>query len=54
MLQVFLRTFGLQYSGMHEDYSSRPSKLLETILLDYKVLGGLSYGPPWDHYLGGY
>jgi hypothetical protein len=23
-------------------------------LLDYKVLGGLSYGPPWAHYLGGY
>jgi hypothetical protein len=37
-----------------EDYLSRPSRLLETILLDYKVLGGLSYGPPWAHYLGGY
>jgi hypothetical protein len=24
-----------------------PSRLLENILLDYKVLGGLSYGPPW-------
>jgi hypothetical protein len=23
-------------------------------MLDYKVLGGLSYGPPWAHYLGGY
>jgi hypothetical protein len=33
---------------------SRPSRLLETILLDYKVLEGLSYGPPWAHYLGGY
>jgi hypothetical protein len=33
---------------------SRPSKLLETILLDYNVLGGLSYGPPWAHYLSGY
>jgi hypothetical protein len=32
----------------------RPSRLLEAILLDYKVLGGLSYGPPWAHYLGGY
>jgi hypothetical protein len=32
----------------------RPSRLLETIPLDYKVLGGLSYGPPWAHYLGGY
>jgi hypothetical protein len=39
---------------MPEDYSSRPSRLLETILLDYKVLEGLSYGPPWAHYLGGY
>jgi hypothetical protein len=39
---------------MPEDYSSRPSRLLETILLDCKVLGGLSYGPPWAHYLGGY
>jgi hypothetical protein len=33
---------------------SRPSRLLETILLDYKVLGGLSYGPFWAHYLGRY
>jgi hypothetical protein len=32
----------------------RPSRLLEAILLDYKVLGGLSYGPPWAHYLSGY
>jgi hypothetical protein len=39
---------------MLEDYSLRPSRLLEAILLDYKVLGGLSYGPPWAHYLGGY
>jgi hypothetical protein len=39
---------------MLEDYSSRPSRLLETILLDYKVLGGLSYEPPWAHCLGGY
>jgi hypothetical protein len=39
---------------MLEDYSSGPSRLLETVLLDYKVLGGLSYGPPWAHYLGGY
>jgi hypothetical protein len=31
-----------------------PSRLLETILLDYKVLGGLSYGHPWAHYSGGY
>jgi hypothetical protein len=54
MLQVFLRTFDLQYSGTLEDYSSRPSRLLEAILLNYKVLGGLSYGPPWAHYLGGY
>jgi hypothetical protein len=33
---------------------SRPSRLLETILLDYKVLGGLSYGPPCAHCLVGY
>jgi hypothetical protein len=33
---------------------SRPSRLIETILLGYKVLGALSYGPPWAHYLGGY
>jgi hypothetical protein len=39
---------------MPEDYSSRPSRLLKTILLNYKVLGGLSYGHPWAHYLGGY
>jgi hypothetical protein len=39
---------------MLEDYSLRPSRLLEAILLDYKVLGGLSYGPSWAHYLGGY
>jgi hypothetical protein len=31
-----------------------PSRLLEAILLGYKVLGGLSYGSPWAHYLGGY
>jgi hypothetical protein len=45
MLQVFLRTL-LVVQGTPKDYSSRPSRLLETILLDYKVLGGLSYGPP--------
>jgi hypothetical protein len=43
-----------QYSGTLEDYLLRPSRLLEAILLDYKVLEGLSYGPPWAHYLGGY
>jgi hypothetical protein len=26
----------------------------KAILLDYKVLEGLSYGSPWAHYLGGY
>jgi hypothetical protein len=31
-----------------------PSRLLEAILLDYKVLEGLSYGPFWAHYLSGY
>jgi hypothetical protein len=44
----------LWYSGTPEDYLLRPSRLLEAILLDYKVLRGLSYGPPWAHYLGGY
>jgi hypothetical protein len=32
----------------------RPSRLLETILLDYKVLWVLSYAHPWAHYSGGY
>jgi hypothetical protein len=52
----------LQYSGTLEDYSSRPSRLLETILLDYKVLRMDLPGPiasvgtrtdysvgPWDY-----
>jgi hypothetical protein len=46
MLQIFLRAFDLKNSGTLEDYSSRLSRLLEAILLDYKVLRGLSYGPP--------
>jgi hypothetical protein len=54
MLQVFLRTFVLWYLGTLEDYSSRPSRLLETILLDYNILGGLSYVPPWAHCIGVY
>jgi hypothetical protein len=54
MLRLLLRTFDLYYSGTLEDYSLRPSRLLEAILLNYKVLGGLLYGPPWAHYLGGY
>jgi hypothetical protein len=41
-----LEDFWLVVLGTPEDYSSRPSRLLETIMLDYKVLGGLSYGPP--------
>jgi hypothetical protein len=53
MLRLLLRTFDLWYSGTLEDYLLRPSTLLEAILLDYKVLRGLSYGPPWAHYLGG-
>jgi hypothetical protein len=39
MFRLLLRTFDLQYSGTLEDYSLRPSRLLEAILLDYKVLG---------------
>jgi hypothetical protein len=54
MLQLPLGTSGLYYSGMPEDCSPRPSRLLQTILLDYKVIGALSYRPPWAHYLGGY
>jgi hypothetical protein len=54
MLRLLLRTFDLWYSGTLKDYLLKPSRLLEAILLDYKVLGGLSYGPPWAHYLGGY
>jgi hypothetical protein len=49
-----LRTFGLWNSGTLKDYSPRPSRLVEDILLDYKVLVGLSYGHPWAHYSGGY
>jgi hypothetical protein len=54
MLRLLLRTFDLWYLGTLEDYLLRPSRLLEAILLDYKVLEGLSYGPPWAHCLGGY
>jgi hypothetical protein len=54
MRRLLLRTFDLWYSGTLEDYSLRPSRLLEAVLLDYKVLEGLSYGPPWAHYLGEY
>jgi hypothetical protein len=34
----------LLYSGTLEDYSLRPSRLLEAILLDYKVLVGFVDG----------
>jgi hypothetical protein len=37
-----------------KDYSPWPSRLLEDIPLEYKVLGGLSYEHPWAHYSGGY
>jgi hypothetical protein len=46
MLRLLLKTFDLWHSGTLEDYSLRPSRLLKAILLDYKLLGGLSYGPP--------
>jgi hypothetical protein len=39
---------------MLKDYSPRPSRLLENIPIDYKVLEGLLYGHPWAHYPGGY
>jgi hypothetical protein len=54
MFQAFLRTFGLWNLGMLKDYLPRQSRLLEDILCDYKVLGGLSYGHPWAHYSSGY
>jgi hypothetical protein len=54
MIQAFLRTFGLWNSRTLKDYSPRPSRLLEDILLNYKVLGGLSYGHLWAHCSGGY
>jgi hypothetical protein len=54
MIQAFLRNFGLWNSGTLKDYSPRPSRLLEDILLDYKVLRGLSYGHLWAHYADGY
>jgi hypothetical protein len=46
MIQAFLRTFCLWNSGTLKDYSPRPSRLLEDILLDYKVLGGLCMDIP--------
>jgi hypothetical protein len=52
MLQVPLRAFGLQCSRTLGNYPSRPPRLLEAILLEYKVLG--VYGHPWAHYSGGY
>jgi hypothetical protein len=54
MIQVLLRTFGLWNSETLKDYSPRPSRLFKNILLDYKVLRGLSNGHPWAHYSGGY
>jgi hypothetical protein len=54
MIQEFFRAFGLWNSGTLKDYLPRLSRLLEDILLDYKVLGDLSYRHPWTHYSGGY
>jgi hypothetical protein len=54
IIQAFLRTFDLWNSGTLKDYLPRPSRLLEDILLDYKVLEGLSYGHFWAHYSSGY
>jgi hypothetical protein len=39
-----LEDFQLVKLGNAQGYSPRPSRLLENILLDYKVLGSLSYG----------
>jgi hypothetical protein len=46
IIQVFLRTFGLWHLETLRDYSPRPSRLLENILLDYKILESLLYGHP--------
>jgi hypothetical protein len=46
IIKAFLRTFDMWNSGTLKDYSPRPSRLLEDIQLDYKVLGRLSYGHP--------
>jgi hypothetical protein len=54
MLRLLLRTLTCSTRGRLRTACYGPSRLLEAILLDYKVLGGLSYGPPWAHYLGGY
>jgi hypothetical protein len=49
IIQAFLRTFGLWNSRTLKDYSPRLLRLLEDILLDYKVLRGFvvwtSLGP---------
>jgi hypothetical protein len=54
MVQAFFGTFALWNSGTLKAYSLRMSRLLEDILLDYTVLGGLLYGHSWVHYPGGY
>jgi hypothetical protein len=43
----------VELRGVLGNYSRRPSRLLEVISLDYKVLEGLSYGHPWAHHGGG-
>jgi hypothetical protein len=60
MIQAFLRTFDLWKLKTLKDYLPRPSRLLDDILFDYKVLGGLlwtSLGPLlnwyWDRLLYG-
>jgi hypothetical protein len=49
-----LEDFRLVELGDAQGLLPRPSILLEDILLDYKVLRGLSYGYPKAHYTGGY
>jgi hypothetical protein len=41
-----LEDFRLVELGDAQRLLAKPSRLLEGILLDYKVLGGLSYGHP--------
>jgi hypothetical protein len=49
-----LDDFWLVELGDAQGLLAKAVNILEDILLDYKVLGGLSYGHPWGHYSGGY
>jgi hypothetical protein len=49
-----LEDFWLVVLGGAWELLVKASKTTRNYLLDYKVLGGLSYGHPWAHYSGGY